>query len=191
MTEIRRAALSPAALFIEFRTVSQDRTVIRDRVLRIPLDDSSWPHDSRGMPVHLPGAVPSDTEVRDIAGWFLPPGDAIPSEAEGVPVFRAETDDLGMLPGEARAVKESVQVFSVRYDVEGTKAAWADPLIAILSRRDPKGGRTSLIVAAVRERCEQEGQWLALRPLTVAGDTAHLPVTIVVDLLASLRGLGE
>ena len=191
VTEIKKAALSPTALFIEFRTESQDRTVVEDRVLRIPLNDSAWLHDPRGKPVHLSGAVPSDTQVHDIARWFLLPGDSIPAEAEALPIFRVETDDLGTLPGEARAVTENVQVFSVRYDMESTQAAWADPLIAILSRPDPKGWRTALIIGAVRERCEQEGQWYALVPLTVVGDAAHFPVYIVVDLLASLMGLGE
>ena len=189
VTRVTRAALSADALFIEFQAVSSNRRQQRSQVLRIPMNDSSWLHDKRGKPVAVSESVPSDTQVHDIADWFLLPADAIPADARELEIFAVETNNLGDLPEKVHAVPNNIQVFSVRYTISNSSAAWADPLIAVMSRPKPDKWRTALIIANIHGGCEQEKGWYALTPLALVGDTALLPFYMIVSLFGQLVGI--
>jgi hypothetical protein len=52
-----------------------------------------------------------------------------------------------------------------------------------MSRPDPKGWRTALIIADVHEGCEQDRGWYAFTPLAVVGDAVTLPLQLLGDLI--------
>ena len=198
ITEVTNAAISPEDLFVRIRVADPSGTKEEDRVLSIPLNSSAWLRDKRGKPVRVDSSIESDElQVHRVAGWFLHPGDAIPSDAEVMPVASIETDNLGELHRKAAEVSRNVQVLSVklRYpkhepgESDVPQLTRRDPLIAILSRTGPEGWQTALIISDVCESCEQEKKWYLMTPLAVAGDIVTFPLQVVVfgAILAFVR----
>jgi hypothetical protein len=195
ITEVTRAGISSSALFIEFQAKRMIQGERAPRVLRIPLNDSAWLHDKRGKPVIASKSLLDETQVHDVAEWFLLPATAFPSEAEELPILKIETDNLQSLPSHAAAVSGNVQVLSVNYtfvpNAVGSSSSensvarnsLTEPVIAILSKPDASGWRTALVIARVCEGCEQSGAWYAMTPLAVLGDVVTFPFQAIAVLL--------
>jgi hypothetical protein len=183
-TELREAATSPTAVFLQFETRStgrkiDGRKIDGRRVMRIPLADSPGRTASPrvGSMASGPGAAPTDAVVRDVSGWFLPPGSLIPPDADPLPIFTLEdaARHSNAAPGNVQVLSMS-RVLAHGGDgadsrtISAKSLARADPVIAILLKRDA-GSTAALLVADVHEGCEHEKGWYALTPLAVTGET--------------------
>ncbi|HEV8336264.1 MAG TPA: hypothetical protein VGR67_07615 [Candidatus Polarisedimenticolia bacterium] len=183
-TELRKAAASPTAVFLQLESRSPDRNAAGRRVMRIPLDDFRGPP---GRPANREvtslesesAVASSDTRVREVSGWLLPPGSPIPPDADPLPVVKM--DDSARLSQRAAASK-SIRILSLGRVLEhggdadsGTispkSLVLADPVIAITRRRGD-GSTAVLILADVHQGCEHERGWYALTPLAVSGEAA-------------------
>lgn len=197
--ELRKAAASATAVFLQFENRSRDPKTDGRRVMRIPLDEL---RGSQGRPAAnrkvdcMPAgsaAAPSDATIREVSGWLLPPGSSIPPDAEPLPIVKM--DDSDRLSQGAGSPSRSIQILSMSRILEhggdgadpGTispkSLALADPVIAVARQRED-GSTATLIVADVHEGCEREKGWYALTPLAVSGEDA-LSASLAAHLLLS------
>ena len=196
-TQLRKAAASPTAVFLQFETRSPARKMAGRKVLRLPLDEQwfqSRPANPEVASMASGSTVgASDALVREVSDWLLPPGSPIPPDAEPLPISKMGEDSARL--SKRAAASRKVQVLSMSQVLEhggdgadsGTisakSLALADPVIAILLKRED-GSTTAFIVADVHEGCEHEKGWYALAPLAVTGEAA-LPAQLAGHLLLS------
>jgi hypothetical protein len=183
-TLLTEAAASPTSIYLRFATRPARRNRARQKVMRIPLD---------AFPLHAGPATSSDSRIREVSDWFLPPEEGIPASAGRLLISSMDEDAKRI--AQAREASNKVQVLALRHVFEhlgeagdsGTispkSLALADPVTAISLKR-AAGTRMVLVIADVHEGCEHEKGWYALAPLEV-GAEASLSSRLAAHLLLS------